>query len=540
MRKWVMDEFEGMRLQVKNELSVAKSRIHISFDLWTSPNGYAICGICAHFVGSNNRNCNALIAMKRLKRRHGGEDIAAVMIPVLEEYEIPPNLGVFVADNADSNDTAIRKTLTAVRPDLDSSRRRSRCLGHIINLAAKAFLFGKDTAAFEASVDSLEDNDDLDSNEMKTAQEAWRKKGAIGKFHNIVVFIRSSPQRREAFKSCLVGDEITDDLMVILDNSTRWNSTYRSLRRGQKLKERLMLFCYQNSNQISADKLSEEDWKHIDEIVVGLKPFHEATLMVEGHAKKGYHGTVWEVLPTLEALLSYMEEGRHTLDSRKKGKTPLAMAYQNAWEKLTKYYNMTDDSHSIYAAATLLHPAYRKTYFDRQWTSEAMVQWKDKMIEAVRVVWEEEYKANSQLPTQPTQVKEMTFLQKHLYKPQLIASDDVFNSFIYGTPTEFASESDEDLIAWWLKVDNPWRPLRQQALDLLSIPAMSAEVERVFSSTKRLLTVDRNRLNDESIEILQLLKHWWTNDLTATATSATMITPTAMTATAMTATGYIS
>jgi hypothetical protein len=232
MRKWVMDEFEGMRLQVKNELSVAKSRIHISFDLWTSLNGYAICGICAHFVSSNNRNCNALIAMKRLKRRHGGEDIAAVMIPVLEEYEIPPNLGVFVADNADSNDTAIRKTLTAVRPDLDSSRRRSRCLGHIINLAAKAFLFGKDTAAFEASVDSLEDNDDLDSNEMKTAQEAWRKKGAIGKFHNIVVFIRSSPQRREAFKSCLVGDEITDDLMVILNNSTLWNSTYRSLRRG--------------------------------------------------------------------------------------------------------------------------------------------------------------------------------------------------------------------------------------------------------------------------------------------------------------------
>jgi hypothetical protein len=53
------------------------------------------------------------------------------------------------------------------------------------------------------------------------------------------------------------------------------------------------------------------------------------------------------------------------LNSRKKGKTPLAMAYQNAWEKLTKHYNMTDDSHSIYAAVTLLHPAYYKTYFNR-------------------------------------------------------------------------------------------------------------------------------------------------------------------------------
>jgi hypothetical protein len=38
------------------------------------------------------------------------------------------------------------------------------------------------------------------------------------------------------------------------------------------------------------------------------------------------------------------------------------------------------------------------------------------------------------------------------------------------------------------------------ALDLLSIPAMSAEVERVFSSVKRLLTSDRNRMNKDSIE----------------------------------------
>jgi hypothetical protein len=41
----------------------------------------------------------------------------------------------------------------------------------------------------------------------------------------------------------------------------------------------------------------------------------------------------------------------------------------------------------------------------------------------------------------------MTFLQKHLYKPQLLASDNVFNSFIYGTPTEFVSKLDKDLIA---------------------------------------------------------------------------------------------
>ena len=44
-----------------------------------------------------------------------------------------------------------------------------------------------------------------------------------------------------------------------------------------------------------------------------------------------------------------------------------------------------------------------------------------------------------------------------------------------------------------------------------SIPAMSAEVERVFSTAKRLVTVDRNRLNDELMETLSLLRYWWTS-----------------------------
>lgn len=73
-------------------------------------------------------------------------------------------------------------------------------------------------------------------------------------------------------------------------------------------------------------------------------------------------------------------------------------------------------------------------------------------------------------------------------------------------------ESDEDLIAWWMRHNN--KALRQMALDLISFPAMSAEVERVFSSAKRLITSDRNRLSDKTIEILQLLKYWWNNELT--------------------------
>ena len=213
LRQFEIGRRQSIRLlesQVKQIIRAARSRIHISFDLWTSPNGYALCAICAHFVGGNIRNTTVLLGLKRMKGPHGGENIAEVIIPVLEEYEVTSRLGVFMADNAESNDTAISAILTQLRPELAIAPRRARCLGHIINLAAKAFLFGSDTEAFDEIVEQVTDDTPFDSKAMRDAQAAWRRKGAVGKFHNIVIFIRSSPQRREAFKRCVVGDSLID------------------------------------------------------------------------------------------------------------------------------------------------------------------------------------------------------------------------------------------------------------------------------------------------------------------------------------------
>jgi hypothetical protein len=47
------------------------------------------------------------------------------------------------------------------------------------------------------------------------------------------------------------------------------------------------------------------------------------------------------------------------------------------------------------------------------------------------------------------------------------------------------------------------------AIDILSIPAMSAELERLFSSAKITITDRRNRLGVETIEALKCLKSWF-------------------------------
>jgi hypothetical protein len=55
------------------------------------------------------------------------------------------------------------------------------------------------------------------------------------------------------------------------------------------------------------------------------------------------------------------------------------------------------------------------------------------------------------------------------------------------------------------------------ALDMLSIPAMSASPERLFSGAGITITERRNRLGNESIESLECLKSWYKAEASAWA-----------------------
>ena len=61
----------------------------------------------------------------------------------------------------------------------------------------------------------------------------------------------------------------------------------------------------------------------------------------------------------------------------------------------------------------------------------------------------------------------------------------------------------------------PYPDLRQWAWNVLSIPATSAEVARVFSIAHRTLTDDRNRLLSEMVSILVCMNMWWDRGLVA-------------------------
>lgn len=277
VRTWLISEFELKRADITTRLATSRSMVHISFDLWTSPHkNMAVLGVVAHFMNADYTNEAILLALRRIEGTHSGQNVAEVVLDILRKYQIH-RLGYFVCDNASSNDTAILGILKSYGLAKEKDRRRLRCLGHIVNLAAQAFLFGKDTEAFEES--DLED--------LEVVYKLWQQAGPVGQVHFLVAFIRASSQRREDFAR-LQGDE--KRLQPLLDNKTRWNSTWNMLKRATLLRKAINLFCLQYIDSKDLDTsaiISDESWDLLDEICSILELFDYATEKLQGAAKDG-------------------------------------------------------------------------------------------------------------------------------------------------------------------------------------------------------------------------------------------------------------
>jgi hypothetical protein len=208
IRWWIKEEFDKRKALLNTELKEALSSIHLSFDLWTSPNFYSIVSIYGHFINKQGERRTQLLAFRRLHGDHGGENQAAVLLEVIEEYGIDEKLGYFMCDNAKSNDTAVSVVLKKLRPNWKQAQRkgrRLRCFGHVANLCARAMILGKGAGKALAEVERK-----VSKGALEAVDRFWRGRGAVGRLHNIVRYIRWTPQRREAFARCKKGGKLND------------------------------------------------------------------------------------------------------------------------------------------------------------------------------------------------------------------------------------------------------------------------------------------------------------------------------------------
>ena len=116
IRNWVLAEFRAQKAKLKQELRRARSKIHISFDIWTSPNYYSVIAVVAHYISHDGYRRTKLLGLRTLEGRHSGENIAATVLRLIKEYKIGSRIGYFMLDNASSNDGAVDCILQSLYP----------------------------------------------------------------------------------------------------------------------------------------------------------------------------------------------------------------------------------------------------------------------------------------------------------------------------------------------------------------------------------------------------------------------------------------
>ena len=310
LRAWIMDDWKRHKGVITALLDSISGQVHLSFDLWTARNLISLNGIVAHFIDENARKRTFLLGLPQIEGSHTGDNIAESVGAIIHEFNIQSRIGYFVLDNASNNDTCVEAL--AEEFGFNAQQRRLRCAGHIINLVAKALLFGNDVEAFEAEVEVPK--------ELIDEYKLWKDRGPIGKIHNIVTYIEWNDQRGSQFRKFQEMEVPTIDgkkriLHLIKDNDTRWNSTFLMIHRAvelhvsidamaqhEKMKYDKYLQRLQKLNArrpenkktkpkpppaIVDNMLTADDWDILTQYLEILKPLKQATERLEGRAIEG-------------------------------------------------------------------------------------------------------------------------------------------------------------------------------------------------------------------------------------------------------------
>ena len=89
-RSLVMEAYEVRKKLLKVDiLSNGVSKIHISFNLWTSPNCILLMDVIAHYTDDTFKKRTVMIALKRLHETHSGENMGSLLIVPERKYFCP-------------------------------------------------------------------------------------------------------------------------------------------------------------------------------------------------------------------------------------------------------------------------------------------------------------------------------------------------------------------------------------------------------------------------------------------------------------------
>ncbi|KAG9378446.1 hypothetical protein A1F94_011562 [Pyrenophora tritici-repentis] len=293
-------------------------------------------------------------------------------------------------------------------------------------------------------------------------EELWKKFGCLGRLHNLVRYIRLTPQRREEFATIIIGGDLSqfDGLELIQNNSTRWNSWFYSITRALNVRERLELFSARH---------------------------------VPGKGSVG--------------IANFKLDGQHWFELERLNSLSKTSMLQLCFLKCVEYYNNQQlnwqnrfpedtDLPPAYYAAQILDPYRKWGWFRQEWVlhgDEEKKRWFENAQLAVKHLWETEYKeARKERDPDPAFDRQREHKRIRIDAP--VSTTDLYEQYISTDRLHNEEAGCNEAIAYWLSRYDSQRDLARFALDI---------------SAKLTIVDRRGRLKADIIEACECLRAWY-------------------------------
>ncbi|XP_022872821.1 zinc finger BED domain-containing protein DAYSLEEPER-like isoform X2 [Olea europaea var. sylvestris] len=337
----------------------------------------------------------------------------------------------------------------------------------------------------------------------------------VEKVRDSVKYVKTSEAREERFIKLKQQLQVPSTKNLIVDDLTKWNTTYHMLMAASELKE--VFSCLDTSDPDYERPPSMDEWRQVETLCVYLKLFYEAANILTG-----------PLYPTTNTF--FHEVWKIQLELMHDASSPdlfVSSLTKPLHEKFTRYW---EDCKLVLAVAVVMDPRLKMKLvefsFPRIYGEDAD-NWIKIIDEDVHELYLE-YVVQCLPP--PTFIEEGNEAVVKTDIPQddgLLPNGDIgFSDFdIYISDImngqQMKSELDQyleesllprvqdfDVLGWWRVNRSKYPTLSKMASDVLSIPVSTVPADSVFDTRTRKMDSYRSSLKPSVLEALICAKDW--------------------------------
>lgn len=249
--KLLPQEYNVILLKIKSIL-LNVNDLSITTDMWTSDSNKSYITVTCHFI-FDDQLYSPVIATKDVSDRHTGQNIAATLTNIFNEWNIANKIITVVSDNGSNIKNAINEHLL---------KHHHPCVAHTLNLSINEAING---------------NSDINQ--------------ILKKCRTIVGYFKHISKATEKLKDFHLQMNLPP-LKVKQDVPTRWNSSFIMMERLVNIKAPLS--ATMSTLPRAPNYLNASEWEIILDCTHILKPFQIMTAKLSG-----------EKYPTLSVVIGY-------------------------------------------------------------------------------------------------------------------------------------------------------------------------------------------------------------------------------------------